>query len=252
MEENKFEILKRKRIRKMLLLKINDELKEISKHKSNIRINSKTIQELNQLYNRSDILLFEKSMIYSNYIKTEETIIAKNISPINITKTLDIPRTKRKIKYDEEIKNYKYEVNSLDEDSTSPVINYVPKKIELGRKKLNKNKSKSRNNGSVPHIHKTKVVSDKQLEAKSLDKSIKLGCDFRLHKLIEKITLIKHNENTEGKIRENIKKLRNYCYQLRKKKKKLSEKQLQIIVLENILRIMKEKWKKIYLKKEIL
>ena len=206
MEENKFEILKRKRIRKLLLLKINDELKEISKNKSNIRINSKTIQELNKIYNRNDILLFEKSTIYSNYIKTEESVIAKNISPIYISKTIDVPRSFRKIKLKEEKTTNNYEINSLDEDSISPVINYVPKKIEVGHKKLNKNKSRRRNNGSIPNIHKYKIVSDKKLEQSLSNKSTKLGCDFHLHKLVEKITLIKNNENTEGKIRENIKK----------------------------------------------
>ena len=97
-------------------------------HNSLAYSNSKTIQELNKIYNRNDILLFEKSTIYSNYIKTEETVIAKNISPIYISKTIDVPRSLRKIKFKEEKTTNNYEINSLDADSISPIINYVPKK----------------------------------------------------------------------------------------------------------------------------
>ena len=224
MKENQKEILKRKKIRKLLLLKINDELKEISKTKSNIKINSRTIQELNKLYNKNDILLFEKSIIYSNYIKTEETIISKNISPINITKTIDkidkpkiISKSKNKKMLDN---NIIFEIKSCEEDSPSPIINYVPKKIELGSKKFCKRKSKQRNNASIPKIQK---LSDKEINQSIITKSTRLGGDIHLDRLIEKITLIKNNENTEGiqKIKENIKKLRKYCYQLRKKKKKV-------------------------------
>ena len=226
MEENTFEIKKRKRIRKLLLLKINEEIKQISKYKSNIKINSKTIQELNKIYNKNDILLYEKSIIYSNYIKTEETIITKNISPINISKEIDNPiKLEIKIKNKEENKNKRTsnEINTPDDDST---INYVPKKIELGRKKFLRNKTKIRNNGSIPNFHKNKniIISDKDITKeteKEKNNSTKLGCDLHLHKLVEKISLIKNNENIEVKIRENIKKLRNYCYQLRKKKKRI-------------------------------
>ena len=226
MEENTFEIKKRKRIRKLLLLKINEEIKQISKYKSNIKINSKIIQELNKIYNKNDILLYEKSIIYSNYIKTEETIITKNISPINISKEIDNPiKLEIKIKNKEENKNKRTsnEINTPDDDST---INYVPKKIELGRKKFLRKKSKIRNNGSIPNFHKNKNIinSDKDITKeteKEKNNSTKLGCDLHLHKLVEKISLIKNNENIEVKIRENIKKLRNYCYQLRKKKKRI-------------------------------
>ena len=228
MEENTFEIKKRKRIRKLLLLKINEEIKQISKYKSNIKINSKTIQELNKIYNKNDILLYEKSIIYSNYIKTEETIITKNISPINISKEIDNPiKLEIKIKNKEENKNKRTsnEINTPDDDST---INYVPKKIELGRKKFLRKKSKIRNNGSIPNFHKNKNIinSDKDITKeteKEKNNSTKLGCDLHLHKLVEKISLIKNNENIEVKIRENIKKLRNYCYQLRKKKKRIKK-----------------------------
>ena len=231
MEENKHEILKRKKIRKLLLLKINDELKEISKYKSNIRINSKTIQEINKLYNRSNILLFEKSTIYSNYIKTGETIISRNISPINIVKTLNIDnnynnninKIKSKNNKKEEVKISHIEVIPHEDDSVSPIICFVPQKIELGRKKLFGNKNK-RINGSVPNIPDKIINSQKEaLNQNKLNKSTKIGGDSNLHKLIEKITFIKNNENNEGIILKNIKKLRNYCYQLRKKRKKIKK-----------------------------
>jgi hypothetical protein len=246
MEEKNFEILKRKRIRKLLLLKINDELKEIQKKKSNIRINSKTIQEINQLYNRSDILLFEKSTVYFNYIKTEEKIISRcgnRFSPVNMPKKepeinkninnsnnknnknnkANKNKSKRNEKLDTKSSLIEVSYYSIEEDSASAVISYVPKKIELGRKKLIVSKSKVKNNETNQSIHKKKVNSDKELLNQNLlNKSTKIGAgDLHLHKLIEKITAIKNNESTEGIIRENLKKLRKYCYQLRKKKKKV-------------------------------
>ena len=44
--------------------------------------------------------------------------------------------------------------------------------------------------------------------------------DMHINKLIERITIIKDNKNSEDFIKKNIKKLRKYCYQLRKKKKR--------------------------------
>ena len=84
MEEIKNEeVLRRKRIRKTLLLKVNDEIKEISDSKPKLLINSKTIEELEKVYNRSNILLIEKGIIYSNYIKDEIRIYPnKKITPI--------------------------------------------------------------------------------------------------------------------------------------------------------------------------
>ena len=228
MEEKQKEILKRKKIRKLLLLKINDELKHISKFKSNIRINSKTIQELNAIYN-NDILLFEKSTIYSNYIKTEETIISNNISSIHLTKTISHPiiktrtRNKNKDKNKEETNKISIiEMTSLEEDSTSPIISDFPKKIELGGKKFLKNRPKHRNNCSINirNIPK-KISSEKEIiKNNPLNKSTKIG-NGDLHKLIEKINLKNNNESREGIIKENLKKLRKYCYKLRKKRKKV-------------------------------
>ena len=223
MRENKFETLKRKKIRKLLLLRINDELKQISKTKSNIMINSKTIQELNQVYNQNNIILYEKSRIYSNYMRTEETIISKNMSPINVTKTLNKSQSKKqfKTKIKLEPKISQFGIPSMDDDSASPIKNFFPKKIELARNKFLKNKPKLRNNRSIVLPPEKHSDTDKEIREKKILKSTKLGNgDLHLHKLIEKITTIKNNESTEALIIENIKKLRNYCYQLRKPKKR--------------------------------
>ena len=230
MKENKYEILKRKRIRKLLLLKINDELKEIAKTKSNIRINSKTIQELNKIYNRNDILLYEKSTLYTNYIKTEETVIS-NISSFNLSKTINelvekpinkgIIKNKDKNKRKEE-SIIQFDLHSLEEESPSPVMSFFPKKIELGRKKFMEAKPKPRHHESVHKISKKNVNLSKEINENQLNKSTKLGNrDLNLYELIEKITLIKNNESKEDIIRQNIKKLRNYCFQLRKRRKKI-------------------------------
>ena len=123
MEETKDEeILKRKRIRKNLLLKVNDEIKEISDSKPTLLINSKTMDELGKVYNRSNILLIEKGIIYSNYIKDEIIIFPeKKITPVYREKSV-------KNKVDKT--NNKLEINgpSYDEEVVSPVINFIPKK----------------------------------------------------------------------------------------------------------------------------
>ena len=247
MADNKKEILKRKKIRKLLLLKINDELKEISKFKSNIRINSKTIQELNSKYN-NDILLFEKSMVYSNYI-TEETIILNNRPLINAQKTINksINKSRNKIKKKNKSKDDNkithFDLNSFEEDSASPIMSFFPKKIELGRKKFLDNKSKHKHKKSIQNGQKQNLSSDKEIINENiLNKSTKIGNgDIHLYKLIAKITSIKNNESTEGIIRENIKKLREYCYKLRKKRRK------KISVNKNISsrKMSKERIKKI-------
>ena len=63
-EENKKEELKWKQVRKTLLLKVNDEIKKISDSKPALLINSKSIEELEKVYNRSNILLSEKGTIF--------------------------------------------------------------------------------------------------------------------------------------------------------------------------------------------
>jgi len=215
MEETKDEeILKRKRVRKNLLLKINDEIKEISDSKPTLLINSKTMDELGKVYNRSNILLIEKGIIYSNYIK-DEIIIFPNqkITPIYREKSV-----KNKI----EKTSYKLEVNgpSYEEEVASPVINFIPKKINLGAKRITIfDKRYTKNNGSI-----LKFIEKDSLEKEDqLNKSLRIE-KSNMNKLIEKILIIKNNENMESIIKSNIKKLRKYCYKFRIKKKKRKNK----------------------------
>ena len=143
MEEIKDENYKRRQVRKTLLLKVNEEIKEISDSKPTLLINSKTIQEIEKVYNRNNILLTEKGILYYNYIKTGMKIYPNNIIPINRVKSV-----KKKI----ENTNYILELNgqSYEEDVVSSIINYIPKKINLGSKKLEINaKRLTKNNGSI-------------------------------------------------------------------------------------------------------
>ena len=106
-------------------------------------------------------------------------------------------------------------------------MSFFPKKIELGRKKFldNNSKPKHKHNESIPnnskkYINLNKEATNETVNEPKLIKSTKFSNnDINLYKLIEKITSIKNNESSEGIIKQNIKKLRNYCYQLRKKKK---------------------------------
>ena len=54
---NELENSRAKKIRRILLLKTNQELKARNKKDINIKINSKTLQELNKAYNPYQILL---------------------------------------------------------------------------------------------------------------------------------------------------------------------------------------------------
>ena len=221
MEEIKNEeILRRKRIRKTLLLKVNDEIKEISDSKPKLLINSKTIEELEKVYNRSNILLIEKGIIYSNYIKDEVKIYPnKKIIPIYREKSV-----KNKI----EKTNNKLETNgpSYEEEVVSPIINFIPKKINLGIKNSTiLEKRYTKNNGSIKKF----IENNLNVENASLKKEDQLNKSFKIeksnmNKLIEKILAIKNNENMESIIKSNIKKLRKYCYKFRIKKKKKRNK----------------------------
>ena len=87
---------------------------------------------MNKIYNRNDIVLFEKSTIYSNYIKTEETIVSKKIFPIYLSKSVEKPKVKIiKIKNKEDNKNK--EVKRTKEENRN--------KEENKFEEYNKNKS---------------------------------------------------------------------------------------------------------------
>ena len=211
-----------KTIRRILLLKINEELKDILKYKSKIKINSRTIPELNKLYTLNDIQLFEKPALYSHYVKTEEKVVSREKSierpPLKISKSVNKIRTRAKSKVN--IKVVKNKRTSF-EDLASPLNSFLPKKVELGRKKMPLNKAK--NKGSIPNIHHKGINIEKFNENKRalMSQSTRMNKhELHLNKLIGRITIIKDYKANEDIIKANIKKLRNYCYQLRKKKKR--------------------------------
>ena len=225
MDYNKNEILKVKKIRKILLVKINDELKDILKYKSNIKINSKTIPEINKTYSLSEFQLVEKPMLYSHYVKTEEAILpSKSKDGFNRKISKSMNKIKIRPKNKSRINIKKVEGNSFEEESFSPLNSYFPKKIELGRRKMPQNKSK--NKGSIPNIlpKGIKLEKDNVNKPPIVSYSTRMNKrDLHLEKLVERLTFIKDNQINEDIIKESIRKLRKICYQLKKKKKKIKK-----------------------------
>ena len=211
MENTQNEILKRKKVRKTLLLKINSEIEQISESKPSLMINSQTIQDIEKKYNKNNILLLEKSVIYSNYVKTETKIFPQVFHPVHRIKSVEKTLEKSKIKTD--IIGPSYE-----EDIVSPILNFFPKKIDLASKKLTvADKRFTKNAETIQKLIEDNINTE---EEDQLNKSTKIE-NNNLHKLIDKILFIKNNENMEKIIiKKNIKKLRKYCYKFRKKKKK--------------------------------
>ena len=215
MDETKNEIAKRKKIRRTLLLKINDELKEISQSKPTLLINSKTIQEIEKVYNKNNILLSEKGTIYSNYVKTGIKIYPPSIKPFYKFKSVEKKIEKSKIKME-------FVGPSYEDEIISPILNFIPKKKNLYYKQLSTlDKRYTKNNGSIQRFIENNLNTDDNSLSKEdqLNKSTKLEKN-NLLKLIAKILSLKDNENMEEIIKKNIKKLRKYCYRFRKKKRK--------------------------------
>jgi hypothetical protein len=202
-DDDEKESLKLK-IRKILLLKTDDELKKNMK-KSNIMINSKTIQEINKKYNVYNILLSEKSKVYFNFVKTGEKIY-----PNNKTTRNQINFTLGNIKSDKPIKLMP---NAFEEESYSPSLCFLPKKVEIGVKN--------------PFMPKTNSLKIRELteenydqDNKALNESNKINKSTRierkgLFKLVDKIVNIKMNEDNEDLVKKNILKLRKYCKTLK-------------------------------------
>ena len=202
------------KIRKILLLKTDDELKKNLK-KVNVMINSKTIQEINKKYNVYNILLSEKSKIYYNFVKTEEKIYPNN----NTTRN----KMNYSIRNNKSDKPIKLLSNVFEEDSNSPSLCFLPKKVDLGVK-----------NPFIPKTNSLKIrefTEEKyNLENKELNESSKINKSTRierkgLFKLVDKIVNIKMNEDNEEIIKKNILKLRKYC----KKFKNIIKKKSDII-----------------------
>lgn len=220
MEDNSDdETLKRKKIRRILLLKTDEELKAISKKKCTIMINSKTMQEMNKSYNNYNILLSEKSKVYSNYVITEEKIVPNKIFNHN---TIPIHSIKSIIQSKRIEKPIKLLNSTFEEDSLSPEISIFPKKIDLGFKRFKINK-KTVNEMSLQKYIDEKINLEKgTLNEEKLFKSTKLE-KRGIFKLVDKILTIKMNENAEDIIKKNIIILRKYCDKLKKRKKKVKK-----------------------------
>ena len=217
MEDNSDdETLKRKKIRRILLLKTDEELKTISKKKCTVMINSKTMQEMNKSYNIYNILLSEKSRVYSNYVITEEKIVPNNIFNHNI---IPIHSVKAIIQNKKVEKPIKLLNSTFEEDSFSPIISIFPKKIDLGFKRFKMNK-KSLNEMSLQkyideniNLEKGTSNEEKLFQSTKIEKR-------GIFKLVDKILTIKMNDKAEDIIKKNIIILRKYCDKLKKRKKK--------------------------------
>ena len=147
-DKDEVENLKRKKIRRILLIRTDEELKKMLKRKSKIMINSRTSEEINKSYDLYNILLSEKTKVYGNFIRTEEKIFPiinnnnksnnynniKKIHPkrlISKTKMIEMPIKTLDTTFDDEL------------SPRSPILNFFPTKIDLGHKKFNIPKRKS-------------------------------------------------------------------------------------------------------------
>ena len=209
------EIIKAKKIRRAFLLKVDTELKADSKKNINLKINSKTIKELNQAYNPYSILLSESSPIYSNYVeffyKTRPIIYNKQ-------------ETHKKMpKNNTEEKNIISSNSSFD---SSPVLDFIPKKIDLGQSKLSSVIQNSIKNKTSVKLDKNMITKEKNQneEVDSFIKSIKFG-NKSLYKLKDKIVCKNCyvNDDEDDNIIQNLIKLRKYCIKFIKKRKKIKK-----------------------------
>ena len=214
MDDKNDEIEKRKKVRKTLLFTINDEMKILKNSKPSLMINSQTIEDFENIYNTSNILLSEKGTFYSNYIKTETIIYPPIPIPARRIQSVEKKRENSMMKID-------LIGSSFEEDVVSPILNFFPKKIDLASKKLTNEKKRYTRNIEFQNFFDNNLNTDKSIskDEDQLNKSTKIE-NNKLEKLIEKILSIKNNENMEKIIKRNIKKLRKYCYKYRKKKKK--------------------------------
>ena len=215
--DNDKEISKAKKIRRILLLKTDQELKLNSKKNANIKINSKTIQELNQTYNSYKILLSESTSIYSNYVQIIQRMYPDN--SFKEKKEKETP-TKKRVEQNNSSLNSSFESHFLS-------VDFVPNKIDLGKKKISfrkRNTIDSANYKLFEEINEVKETED------ILIKSTKLG-NKNINKVIDNIVCLKFQDDIEdddNNIKKNVMKLRKYCYKLIKKKKKPKKQKLAL------------------------
>ena len=224
-DNNNKENLKAKKIRRILLLQTDQELKKNSKRYSNIKINSKSIKQLNLAYNSYKILLSEASSIYSNYVQ-----IFQKIYPDN-------SKIEKKIKESPQSTRVEQNEASLSSsfESHSPQIEFIPNKIDLGKKKFSFRKKGSIKKPNSPKIFDKidlKVSKSKESEEVKI-KSSKPG-NKGINKVIDKIVRIKLPMDMEDddNIMKSVIKLRKYCYKLIKKRKKCKKQKPQLLSLK--------------------
>ena len=179
MDDINDEIKRRKKIRKTLLLKINDEIKNISNSKPPLLINSKTIEEFENIYNTNNILLSEKGILYTNFIKMETIIYPPIPAPSRRIKSVEKKIEKTKIKKD--LKGL-----SFDEEIISP-LNFLPKKIDLASKKLTNVNKRYTKTVEIPKSIENNLNRDKSISKveDQLNQSTKFEDNNMLHQLIE-------------------------------------------------------------------
>ena len=201
---------KAKKIRRILLLKIDRELKSDSNNRLNIMINSKKPQEMNRAYNSYKILLSETTHVYSNYVEMVEKCY-----PINKTQIKRKKETPRNNKEEQIIKS----LNSSFE-SNCPFLDFIPSKIDLGKKKITFRRKNVKGLNSPNFFVENNLKESKPKEDIKIKstKPSKKG----IVKVIDKIVRLKLNTSNEDdyNITKSIIKLRKYCYKLIKKKKK--------------------------------
>lgn len=179
-------------------------------------INSKTTQEMNKSYNIYNILLSEKSKVYSNYVITEEKIVPNNIFCHNI---IPIHSVKTIIQNKKVEKPIKLLNSTFEEDSLSPIISIFPKKIDLGFKRFKMNKKTICEMSLQKYIDESLNLEKQTSNEEKLFQSTKIE-KRGIFKLVDKILSIKMNENAEDIVKKNIIILRKYCNKLKKRKKK--------------------------------
>ena len=205
--------LKAKKIRRILLLNIDRELKSESNRKINIMINSKKIQDINKAYNSYKILLSETTTTYSNYVEMVEKSYPNN----NI-------KTKKNRENQNRKKNEEQIIKSLNSsfESNSPAIDFVPNKVDLGKKKLSSYLRDKIKGVNSPNFFADNKLEETKIKDEVINKSTKLN-KKGIAKVVDKIVKIKLNTDVEEddiNITNNKLKLRKYCFRLIKRKKK--------------------------------
>ena len=204
------EASKAKKIRRILLLKIDRELKSESNNHLNIMINSKKTEEMNKAYNSYKILLSETTRVYSNYVEIVEKCYPNNKKEIKRKK--ETPRNN----------NEEQVIKSLNSsfESVGPFLDFIPSKIDLGKKKITFRRK------NIKGLNSPNFFVDNNLKGSKPKDEIKIKSTKpnkkSIIKVIDKIVKLKLNPDfgDDYNITKSIIKLRKYCYKLIKKRKK--------------------------------